>query len=250
MQIVLVEPGIPGNIGAVARVMKNFDFKELVLISPRTELTGETYQFAMHGKDLLENIQIFDSLEDYVKTVSYVVGTTAKICTDFGSTNARVAVSSNSSSIDNLLSFEGNIALLFGREDFGLTNEQINYCDMTVCIPTSKEYPTLNLAQSVAIMLYSLFIRKENAFDPHYREATREEKEFLIDWFEKAVGVLNYRPRKEEILTRRFRNIIGRSFVSGKEAHSLLGVFSRTVNRITYCNELINSKDKETKDEK
>ncbi|MFW9922860.1 MAG: RNA methyltransferase, partial [Candidatus Thorarchaeota archaeon] len=227
IEIVLVEPGFPGNIGSTARVMKNFGFSNLVLINPRTEVSREAYRLAMHAEEILENARIFPSLEEYIKTVSYVVGTTAKICTDIGSTNSRVAVSSDDNSLDNLVSFDGKIGILFGREDYGLTNNEIEKCDMTIHIPTSNEYLALNLSQAVGIILYAISIRKHPGIKSHYRKAKYEEKEKLIEWFEKAVNALDFRDRKKEILIRRFRNIIGRAFVSGKEATSLLAVFSR-----------------------
>jgi TrmH family RNA methyltransferase len=232
IKIVLVEPSVPGNIGATARIMKNFDFKELVLINPQTELTGESYKFAMNAKDILENVVIFKSLKEFAETVTYIVGTTAKICTDKGSTDARVAVSSNDPSLKNLHEFQDDIALLFGREDKGLTNEEIDFCDMTIHIPTSENYKTLNLAQAVSIILYSLHILKDDLPETKYREANKEEKDMLIEWFGKAVAASGIKDWKADHLVRRFRNIIGRAFVSGKEAHSLVGVFSRTYNRL------------------
>lgn len=239
IKIVLVEPEIPGNIGATARVMKNFNFSDLILINPQTPLTSETHQFAKNAQDILERITIYESLEDFVQTVSYVVGTTAKTCSDGGPTNVRVAVSSHHPSLDNLLHFSDDVAILFGRESCGLTNDEINLCDMTIHIPTSEDYLALNLAQAIAIILYSIHIRRKSLEIEKYREANREEKEFLIEWFAKATSVLGFRDRKEEILVRRFRNIVGRAFVSGREAHSLLAIFSRTYNRIKRCNELI-----------
>ncbi|MBY8994840.1 MAG: RNA methyltransferase [Candidatus Heimdallarchaeota archaeon] len=243
IKIVLVEPTVPGNIGSVARVMKNFGFKDLVLINPQTEISGDTYRFAVRAQDILDNMSTYDSLEDFIKTIPYVVGTTAKIIKDQGSTNARVAMSSDDPSLINLLQFKDDVAILFGREDSGLTNKEIQQCDMTVHIPTSEEYKALNLAQAVTIILYSLHIKKEEEVMPtNYRSATREEKESLVEWFEKSISVLNFRKRKEEILVRRFRNIIGRAFVSGREAVSLVGVFSKTYKQIKQYEELKNKK--------
>lgn len=237
IKIVLVEPNIPGNIGATARVMKNFGFFDLVLINPQTELTKDTFRFAMNAQDIIDNITIFDSLAEFTRTVTYVVGTTAKICTDRGSTDARVAINSNHPSLKNLLEFHDDVAILFGREDIGLTNDEIDYCDMTIHIPTSEDYKALNLAQAVAIILYSIHILRDNIIKTDYREAKKEEKELLIEWFEKAVSVLGIHDWKAEHLVRRFRNIIGRAFISGKEANSLVGVFSRTYNKLKEPND-------------
>jgi tRNA/rRNA methyltransferase len=191
----------------------------------------------MNAQDILENMQIYSTLEEFLTKVTYVVGTTARIGSDRGATDARVAVSSADPSIQNIVEFEGDIAILFGREDSGLTNKEINACDMTIHIPSVDEYKSLNLAQAVTIILYSLYIKKQNIFEPNYRAATREEKELLLEWFDKAVSVLNFDNKKEKNLRRRFHNIIGRSFVSGKEATSLVAVFSRSYNRITYLEE-------------
>ena len=232
IKIALVEPAFGGNIGATARVMKNFGFKELILINPKTELTNDTYRFAMHAEDVLANIKIYKTLRELAQEVPYLVGTTARICTDRGSMYGRAAISSNNPTLVNILQFKSDCAIVFGREDSGLTNEEIDICDMTVHIPTSKEYKALNLAQSVAIILYSLHILKKNIFKPRYREATVEEKELLIEWFNKLVSIVGIYDWKELHLMRRFRNIIGRAFVSGKEATSLVGVFSKAHNRI------------------
>ncbi|HUT79590.1 MAG TPA: RNA methyltransferase [Candidatus Bathyarchaeia archaeon] len=233
IKVVLVEPSVSGNIGAAARVMKNFGFKELILINPQTNFSDDVYRFAMHADDILDAIKIYNTLEEFLETVQYVVGTTARLSSDKGTTDARIAVSSTDPSLVNLLEFEGDIALLFGREDSGLSNQEINLCDMTIHIPTVDEYKALNLAQSIAIILYTLHSLKKNVLNINYRSATKEEKEVLIDWFAKAVSVLKIPDWRANHLVRRFRNIIGRAFVSGKEAKSLVGVFSRTYNYIT-----------------
>ena len=233
IKIVLVEPSVQGNIGAAARVMKNFGFKDLVLINPQVDISGDVQRFAMNAQDILENMQIYDTLDEFLKTVTYIVGTTARHGSDKGTTDARIAVSSADPSLQNIIEFDGDIAILFGREDSGLTNKEVNACDMTIHIPTEDEYKALNLAQAVSIILYSLHIRKEQIFEPNYRAATLEEKELLLEWFEKAASVLDLDEKKEKNLIRRFHNIIGRSFVSGKEATSLVAIFSRTYKRIT-----------------
>jgi TrmH family RNA methyltransferase len=242
IKIVLVEPSIGGNIGSTARVMKNFGYKDLVLINPQTEFTGETYRFAMNATDILDKTTIYESLKEFSKTVDFIVGTTARICKRGGSTNVRVAVRSDDPSLKKLVEVEGDIALLFGRENYGLSNEEIAFCDMTITIPTEKEYRALNLAQSIGIILYSLNMHKKNGFSTLYHVAKKEDKETLIHWFNKAVHELYSRERKAEILTRRFRNIIGRAFVSGKEANSLIGVFSKTYNLAKKFEERTNRK--------
>ncbi len=94
------------------------------------EIKGDVFRFAMKAEGIIDKIEIYDSLEEYLPKVSYVVGTTARITSDKGSTNARIAVSSDDPSLVNILTFKDDIAILFGREDSGLTNSEINCCPL------------------------------------------------------------------------------------------------------------------------
>ncbi len=149
VSIILVEPENPGNVGAVARIMKNFGFDDLRLVNP-CKIDDVAYARATHGKDILDNAKIFDSFEKAIKDLEILIATTGKIRN----------VSKHVIYPWEIPKYE-NIGIVFGRESVGLLNEEIEKCDLVVSIPTSK-YKVLNLSHAVGIILYEIFkSRKE-----------------------------------------------------------------------------------------
>ena len=150
MKIALYETITPGNIGAVARVMKNFGFKELFLIRPQCDhLSEEAFQRACHGDIVLKKTKIISEEELFDH---YVVGTTSKA---FTRKAHRQAVTPKNANF-----LPENTVLLFGREDNGLPNEVLKKCNSLINIPTGTKYSSLNLSHSVAIILYELRDKK------------------------------------------------------------------------------------------
>lgn len=150
VRIVLVEPSGPLNVGAIARVMKNMGLQQLVLVNPQCDPHGaEARQMAIHAADLLETAQIVESLPAALAGCQRAIATTARdraIPTHLEPPRQCLPWLLGSPS-----------ALIFGREDSGLTNEELNYAQRFVRIPSSEIYPSLNLAQSVAICCYELY---------------------------------------------------------------------------------------------
>ena len=134
--VVFVEPEIPGNIGFLARTMKNFGLTNLVLINP-CKLENESYYQAMHARDVVSNLQTYNSLKEFLihKQIDTAVATTG---TAGGSYNvARIAVSPEQ--LGDSINYNGNLALIFGREGNGLSNKEIALCDVIVSIPTHED---------------------------------------------------------------------------------------------------------------
>ena len=150
--VVLVRPQVAGNIGAIARVMANFDMTRLVLVASECDhLSKEAQDRAKHAKRILlrarvEPLTVLDSFD-------YVIGTTAQIGTEFNIPRSPVMLKDAARSVDK----RTNIAIVFGSEGTGLTNDEIALCDYVVKISTSKKYPALNVSHAVAIVLYELF---------------------------------------------------------------------------------------------
>ena len=144
ISVILVEPENPGNVGAVARIMKNFGFYDLRLVKP-CEINEIAYARATHAKDILDNAKIFDSFEKATKDLSMLIATTGKIR----------KISKHVIEPWKIPKYE-NIGIVFGRESIGLLNEEIEKCDLVVSIPTSK-YRVLNLSHAVGIILYEIF---------------------------------------------------------------------------------------------
>lgn len=227
--VVFVEPESPGNIGFLARAMKNFGIYNLILINP-CELKKEAYFQAMHARELVENAEIHASLKDLLekKEIDFIIGTTG---TPGGSYKlSRIPIKPHQ--LGESMQSSGKIALLFGREGNGLYNDEIELCDTVVSIPTDKRYPIMNITHAAAIIFYELFKNKNEFNVEGLEEASLQEKEYLILEMEEIIKKLNIPPHKEKNGIKTFKNLLGRAFVTGREAHTLKGILRRINGKI------------------
>jgi len=152
IRIVLVEPQVPGNIGAVSRAIKNMGLNKLVLVRPWFHNHPQARYMAHGSEDILDSAEVYDEIGDAVADSILVVGTTQRKRHNMQLISPRQAVSLilDSTSI-------GPVSILFGREDKGLSNEELTCCQIHVTIPSSPSHPSLNLSQAVMVMAYELF---------------------------------------------------------------------------------------------
>jgi TrmH family RNA methyltransferase len=229
IHVVFVEPESPGNIGFLSRTMKNFGLTNLVLINP-CELKNESYYHAMHARDVVSNAKTYSTLEEFIKfaKIDSAVGTTG---TAGGSYNvARIAVSPEQ--LADTINYNGNVALIFGREGNGLSNQEISLCDVIVSIPTHDYYPILNITHAAAIIFYEMFKREKSYPVDRLEAASNAEKESLIKYMDDIILKLGYPPHKSKNASLVFKRIIGRAFISGREAHTMKGTLRRIKGRI------------------
>ncbi len=220
LTIILVEPEHQGNIGAIARVMKNFGVKKLVIVKTAIDPIGEAYPRAMHARDILDNAKIVDTFDEALEGIDLAIGTTAK--TGYNYSTERVPMPL--SHLPNPENYEGNIALVFGRESLGLKNEELVKCDYSVIIPTHPEYPTMNISHAVSVILFYMYTREKNQkIKP--KLANRTEKEYLFTFYKKVIDCLPLLDFRKPIAIQTFRNLIGRSGLTGREATTLIGIF-------------------------
>lgn len=228
ISVILVEPEYEENIGSVARVLANFSFKSLILVSPKVgHLTALARSRAMHGFDVLKNAKICRSLELALKDFDFTIATSAKLSKD--RKIKRVAISAEECA-KKFSSCKGRFAIIFGPESSGLNNEQIALCDMLVHIPASEEYPTLNLSHSVAIILYE-FSKKKGA-EISGIPARKETRETLLNLFKKLIENSRPRIKNRPETFKSFRSLLSRSLVAEKEAKSMIAVFSGALKRL------------------
>ncbi|MEB3178709.1 MAG: RNA methyltransferase [Nostocaceae cyanobacterium] len=152
VRIVLVEPAGPLNVGAIARVMKNLGLSHLVLVNPQCDYLGpEALQMAVHAADILQSAKVVGTLTEALKGITRAIATTGLVRT------LQTKLEPPRQALPWLLE-EPLLpaALIFGREDRGLTNQELNYSQRFVRIPTSPDYPSMNLATAVAICCYEL----------------------------------------------------------------------------------------------
>ena len=216
------------NIAHVVRAMKNFEFTNLRLVHPREYDPYRVEGIAHQTQDVLARVQRFDRLEDAVADCVHVVGFTAR-----GRTAKRNVQRPREAAAEILARAEaGPAALLFGREDKGLSNEALDRCHRVVTIPTSSGYPSLNLGHAVVLMLYELALARGDEgrpFKAPRREggqpATVADLERLFADAEAALGVIDFfKTRQAEGVMRTLREVLHRAPLDEREAKLLRAI--------------------------
>jgi TrmH family RNA methyltransferase len=227
LSIVLVEPSKPQNLGSIARVMKNFGFTNLLLVNPLLNLADPEIQIvARHAGSIVHQAELIQSLEDVRKRFDVLIGTTARVGSDYNLN--RVAISLGE--LTNTDFPLNDIALVFGREQHGLTNDEISLCDIIVSIPTHRSYPALNISHAAAIILHtiSLKIRSLEQLNhdkrPKHRAASYNERQQLLNYFNRLIKTIGYHPEKQQVALQSFSNVLSRGYVTGRELTTLMGV--------------------------
>jgi tRNA/rRNA methyltransferase len=153
IRFILVEPGVPENVGAAARAVKTMGHSELVLVNPQCVLDGKALWVAHASEEILQNAKMFATLEEALMGSDFSVATTAKDrkvkCDPVSSRDLAGFIGSRRSASDT-------VSIVFGREESGLTNEEIRLCDISTQVFMKQLYPSLNLAQAVMIYAYEL----------------------------------------------------------------------------------------------
>lgn len=233
--IVLVEPYGDANIGQVARAMKNFGLSDLRIVNGVNHLTKQAFMWAVEAADILEGAKTFKNLEDALSDITSAIAFTRRLG------KSRKSHMKIGESIPWIAARErkGKIALIFGREDRGLTNEEVRYADLVVTIPTSPKLPSINLAQSVAITCYELFsskLKKQKMADDAktlQKFISRKEMDGLMIRINKMLAALGYEdtesiPLKTKI-SAHFKRIFGRAGLTERDMRMFEGLISRIV---------------------
>ena len=219
IRVVMIEPLNDGNIGAMARAMMNFGLNELVLGRP-CDVGEEGVKRAMHAIDFLRNARICPTEEEALEGVDYAIGTSG-VDTANDKKFSRISIAPEAIA-EKLQEFDGTVAILFGREDFGLDNDLVKRCDFLVTIPASSEYPILNVSHAAAVLFYEMFVHGIVRSQP--RVASGLEIEKLNECFSGLLDAIEY-PEHKKVKTRvMFRRLVARSTPTTWEYHTLMGV--------------------------
>ena len=183
LRIVLVETSHPGNIGSVARAMKTMGLEKLVLVNPKKFPDPQAMAMAGNATDVLANAEIFSSLQLAIASCTDVYAASARERTIAWPTyDARLAAEQ----IYTQFHQKKEIAIVFGREDRGLTNDELQLANYQIIIPANPDYPVLNLAMSVQIIAYELFFQSAGDVDNDWQdfpELNADQLQQLIDHF-------------------------------------------------------------------
>lgn len=226
---VFVEPKTPGNIGFLARTMKNFGFKKLVLINP-CKLEDSAYYQASHARDIVQDAKIYENLGDFVeeKQITTIVGTSGIAG---GSYNVpRISITPEE--LGKNMQVDGNIAILFGREGEGLSNDELKLCDILVTIPASDEYPIMNISHAAAIIFYEIFKNKKNYPIEDMEIASFEDKKIITQLCNEIITKLDFPEHKKKQVDIVTKRVIGRAFIAGRESKLLRGILKRINSKI------------------
>ncbi len=227
VRIVLVEPAGPLNVGAIARVMKNMGLQQLVLVNPQCDpLSEAALQMAVHAADVLEAAQRVATLPEALQGCQRAIATTVRLRT------LKTPLEPARTALPWLLQ-PGAAALIFGAECRGLSNEELNYAQRFVQIPSSPGYPSLNLAQAVAICCYELFqctqlSPSNDTISPTRDYAPLETLEGYYQQLEALLLKIGYLyPHTAASRMEKFRQLFNRAHLENAEVAMLRGVLTQ-----------------------
>lgn len=220
--IILNKPRFSGNIGASARAVKNMGLGRLVVVQPLRYDQEKINRMATHAAaDIVNNIKIYETLKEALASYSYVVGTTARLGGE------RTVVHSPSKMAEKLVSIskENRIAVIFGPEDRGLTNDEIRLCHELVNVPTA-DFSSLNLAQAVMILCYEMFTATKEAKREYVpRLANRYELDGMYEQLKDILVRIDYiKPDNPDYWLRNIRQFFSRIGLRAKEVGIIRGL--------------------------
>lgn len=244
VRIVMVNTTLPANIGSALRAMKTMGLCKLVLVSPKTYPHPDIDALAAGATDLIEQIELVETLEDAIKDCHLVFGTSARSRTiPWPLLDARPAAQK---SMHGVIQQKQEIAIVFGREDRGLTNEELALANYHVTIPVNTDYGVLNVAQAIQVICYEMRMATLELMDKqvdeqatmhvtdqedmHWDEplVTHEQMEQFYPHIEKMLAEIEFLdPKNPRLLPLRLRRLFGRIQLDKMEYHLLRGIFSR-----------------------
>jgi len=221
--IVLMEPKYPENIGAAARCAMNMGISRLIIVREEAPDQEKMLKMATHkAAHLIEQLQHFDNLAEALAPFSHVVGTSAR------QGRKRKIENSPRYMLDTILPLlaTNEVAVLFGPEHRGLTNDDLKYCQTTVTIPTA-DFSSLNLAQAVAILCYELFwgvMYSDTGIKGGPKLASTHELEGMYEHVETLLNTIGFLNTNDSTYwMRNIRHFLGRLGLRAKEARIIRG---------------------------
>ena len=244
VRIVMVNTTLPANIGSALRAMKTMGLSKLVLVAPKTYPHPDINALSAGAIDLIDQIEIVETLEDAIKDCHIVFGTSARSRTiPWPLLDARPAAEMSLKAVSES---KQEVAVVFGREDRGLTNEELAMANYHVTIPVNTEYGVLNVAQAIQVICYemrmaalglteltsnpdaNMHVTKDIDMEWDEPLVTHEMMEQFYPHIEKMLAEIEFMdPKNPRLLPLRLRRLFGRIQLDRMEYHLLRGIFSR-----------------------
>ena len=224
-----METSHPGNIGAVARAMKNMCMSELYLVAPKIFPSADATSRASGADDLLASAVCCDSLQEAIADCQIVIGASARSRT-ITVPEESPRICAQRLSVD---AQDKKVAILFGRENSGLKNHELDLCQTLLTIPSNSEYSSLNIAAAVQVVCYELLVASRLEVDePEPRDVPLANSAQMESFYEHLyqaldeIGFIN--PQKSTSIMRRLRRVYHRASLDTKELDILRGILKKS----------------------
>jgi len=232
VRIVMVNTSHPGNIGAAARAMKNMGLSELALVEPQNFPHADATARASGADDILQRAQVYDSLEAAIAGCTLVFGSSARLrslpwpLSEPREMAEKIAVEA----------MRAPVAIVFGREHSGLTNDELELCNALVHIPCNEQFSSLNVAAAVQVLSYEINMASRQGGVTQQGDsevATADELERLFEHLEQTLVDIDFLdPEKPRQLMRRLRRLYNRAIPEQTEVNILRGILTATQKQV------------------
>jgi len=233
VRVVLVSTSLPANIGSAARAMKTMGFGNLYLVNPKKFPSQEAVALASGADDILKQAVLHDNLVDALDGTSLVFATTAR------SRHFSLPVSTPRAAAEEIRGYDGKIAIVFGRENSGLSNQELSSCNRIINIPSNPDFASLNIAQAVQICLYEIRSlltaeTKQSSFIPKGdRFAFSHEIKRLENHLEEVMRIVDYfDPAQPKHLHQRIHRFFSRFDLLRSEVQIIRGFLRFVVRKV------------------
>lgn len=222
VRVVLVEIKYPGNIGQVARAMRNLGFRKLILVNPKCMIDAESEKMAVGAEDMLDSIHVTETLDEAIKKSRIVIGATRRR----GMQRRNIIDPRLCAELVEPILEAGDISMVFGREDSGLSNEELAHCHWIASIPSSSEKCSFNISHAVAVFLYEISYRLLMPLPRNY--ALHEKYEAMYDHIEKFARDIGFLKEKDPArMMLVIRQMLYRSQLSEREVRIVRGIITQ-----------------------
>jgi TrmH family RNA methyltransferase len=231
LYFILLEPEVYGNIGATARALNTCGFKKLVLINPKVDKEQpQAHWMAHQSEEILNNAQNFDTFSEAISDKRLVIATTQRKRHFKFPLYSPVEIAQKIYDV----AVKHPVAIIFGRERTGLTNQELLQCHIHSTIMTATHIPALNLAQAVMIYAHTFFMEQNVVNKPYsYDLASQEELEKFYEHLQRSLKKVGFKPRDSmDDFICRFKRLIGRSLAEKRDVrllHKLLQIYEKRI---------------------
>jgi TrmH family RNA methyltransferase len=229
VRIVLIDPSHPGNIGSVARAMKNMALSELALVRPRSFPHAEATALAAGANDILAAARVVSTVAEAIGDCGFIAGTTSRPRSYYWEFTTPRDVAGRLVSLPE----DNRAALLFGSERYGLATDDLQYCNVLVRIPANPEYCSLNLAMSVQLLAYELFMAREQPRSRTQLElplAQAADVEHFYAHLHQVLKEIDFEDRTGHLMER-LRRLFNRAQLDRNELNIMRGILSAVQGR-------------------